>query len=205
MPNRPRSRKKATVSDRALDASSDAELVARCADGDDAAWRTLVNRYRRLIYTIPYRMGLDPADADEVFQVTFARLAERIGSLRDPERVRAWLVTTARRVALNLTGRRRDADPEALATIADTADLPEAEIERLQEQQLVRRALDGLGGRCRELLRRLYYPDPASGETGSYESVARELGVPVGSIGPTRMRCLKKLLLEYRRLTQDES
>ena len=115
---------------------TDAEIVARCAVGDEAAWWVLVSRYRRLVYTIPYRMGLDPADSDDVFQITWVRLAERIGALREPARVRAWLVTTARRVALNVAGRRRDSESEIPADLTDPADLPSDEIERLAARAL---------------------------------------------------------------------
>jgi RNA polymerase sigma factor (sigma-70 family) len=187
-----------------LEKAPDADLVAACAGGDERAWRVLVLRYRRLVYTIPYRMGLDPADADDVFQVTFVRLAERIGSLRDPAKVRAWLVTTARRIALNTVGQRRVVeDPDqALAGIADPSELPPEEIERLEEQQLVRIALARLGERCRRLLSLLYYPGDRI-DSMSYESVSREMGIPLGSIGPTRMRCLKKLLAEFKKVERE--
>ena len=184
----------------------DAELVARCAAGDERAWRTLVYRYRRLIYTIPYRMGLDPAEADDVFQVAFTRLAERIDRLERPERVRAWLVTTARRLSLNVVTRRRGIeDPEdALANVAHPDDLPNEELERLEEQQLMRTALERLGGRCRDLLALLYYPED-SGGPASYEEISERLGMPIGSIGPTRMRCLGKLRAEYEGLTGEDA
>jgi RNA polymerase sigma factor (sigma-70 family) len=182
--------------------ASDADLVARCAGGDELAWTTLVHRYRRLVYTIPYRMGLDPFDADEVFQITFMRLAERLDSLKDPSRVRAWLVTTARRIALNTVGRRRPVDEseDVLANVSDPGELPSDELERLERQQLIRIALERLGDRCRELLTHLYYPDEGG---GSYEAVAEEMDIPIGSIGPTRMRCLKKLLVEFRRVSKE--
>lgn len=187
------------------DNTPDARLVAACAKGDEDAWRALVQRYRRLVYTIPYRMGLDPADADEVFQITYTRLAERIDRLERPERVRAWLVTTARRVSLNLVTRRRTGDDssDALAHVADPADLPSEELRKLEEQELVRSALERLGDRCRELLRLLYYPEGGD-RTASYEEISERLGMPVGSIGPTRMRCLRKLRTEFERLTGEE-
>ena len=187
----------------ALSKLPDADLVARCANGDEAAWRTLVFRYRRLVYTIPYRMGLDPDDADDVFQIAFTRLAERIRTMKKPERVRAWLVTTARRVSLDVAGRRRDPEPDALKDLADPAGLPLEEVMRLEEEQLVKAAVDALGGRCRDLLTKLYYPDPGTGQSTSYEAVAATMGIPVGSVGPTRIRCLKRLLAQYRKLSEE--
>lgn len=207
MPSRSRATDRGTAPPAAAappESPPDAELVARCAAGDDAAWRTLVTRYERLVYTIPYRMGLDPADADEVFQITFTRLAERIGDLREPGRVRAWLVTTARRMTINLAGRRREIPAEIPATVADPAELPSEELARLQDQHLVRAALARLGERCRRLLTLLYYAEGGAGPEGSYKAVAREMGIPMGSIGPTRMRCLKKLLVEFRRLSEEK-
>lgn len=185
--------------------TTDAELVAACADGNERAWHELVSRYRRLIYTIPYRMGLDPADADEVFQITFTRLAERIDRLEQPDRVRAWLVTTAKRVSLNAIARRRSFEnpDDTLANVADPADLPSEEVRRMEEQQLLRLALRRLGGRCEKLLRLLYYPEGMA-EPSTYDEVSESLGMPVGSIGPTRMRCLKKLRTLFEELTEDE-
>jgi RNA polymerase sigma factor (sigma-70 family) len=203
MPTRSRARSRRAAPASGEERLSDAELTARCVSGDERAWALLVDRYRRLIYTIPYRMGLDPADADEIFQITFARLAERLGGLEQPDRVRAWLVTTARRLALNAAGRRKNFDSEVSAAIADPADLPSETLARLEEQQLVRIALSRLGGPCRRLLTLLYYPAEGAGKASSYESVARELGIPIGSVGPTRLRCLRKLLVEFRSLSEE--
>jgi RNA polymerase sigma factor (sigma-70 family) len=186
-----------------LEKLSDADIVARCASGDEAAWRALILRYRRLVYTIPYRMGLDPDASDEVSQITWVRLAQRIGAIQEPARVRAWLVTTARRVALNVAGRRHDAETETQAELTDPADLPSEEIERLEQQQSVRVALARLDQRCRDLLSLLYYPDERSTEPLSYEAVAKKMGIPHGSVGPTRLRCLKKLLVQYRKLQRE--
>jgi RNA polymerase sigma factor (sigma-70 family) len=88
--------------------------------------------------------------------------------------------------------------PESLA---DPADLPSQDIERLEDEQLVKAAVDGLGERCRKLLTMLYYPDLRTGQSISYEAVAKVMGIPVGSVGPTRIRCLKKLLAQYRKLS----
>ena len=196
----PRARDRREPTDR----SSDAELTTRCAKGDASAWNELVQRYRQLIYSIPRRMGLDPSDADDVFQTTFTRLAERIDSLNEPSKIQAWLVTTARREALRAAGRRVAVlSPEEMPEPVDPAELPSEELERLQDQMLVRRALEKLGGPCRELLEKLYARrDDERGNT--YEIVAKELGLSLGSIGPTRMRCLRKLLSEFRKLSETD-
>jgi RNA polymerase sigma factor (sigma-70 family) len=178
--------------------ATDADLIAGCRQGDARAWEAVVKRYRRLVYAIPSRCGLHPEEADEVFQNTFSRLFERLDTLREPNLLRAWLVTTARRLSLDAAGRRRPVagSEEVLLVLPDGARLPEAELERLEEQQLVRRALDQLPERCRALLDLLYY----ASDTPSYERVSERLGMPVGSIGPTRARCLEKLARLYANL-----
>ncbi|GJM44985.1 MAG: RNA polymerase sigma factor [Gemmatimonadota bacterium] len=175
--------------------------MALCAAGDDVAWRALVARYRRLIYTIPFRMGLRPTDADDVFQLTFTSLIERIDSLEQPDRVRAWLVTAARRTSLKLITRARDEDPDALDHLPDARELPSDELERLEDESMIRVALARLQARCRTLLELLYFSDAA--QPPAYDAIAEELGVPVGSIGPTRGRCLRKLYDEFARLTDE--
>ena len=126
-------------------------------------------------------------------------------SLEQPGQVRAWLVTTARREALKVVKRPRvtDSQSEQLSQVADPAELPSEELERLQDRHLVQRSLAGLDIRCRELLTRLYSDTGSTDGKATYESVAKELGVPVGSVGPTRMRCLHKLLNEFRRLAEE--
>ncbi len=142
------------------------------------------------------RCGLSPEEADDVFQSTFSRLVERLDTLREPSHLRAWLVTTARRLSLD-TATRRKAIPdseEALGTLPDPEPLPEEEVVRLEEQHLVRQAFGKLPERCRALLDLLYY----AADEPSYEAIGKKLKMPLGSIGPTRARCLEKLLRLYR-------
>jgi len=179
---------------RALDryaAQTDVDLIAGCRRGDPRAWEAVVMRYRRLVYAIPSRCGLPPEEADDVFQSTFSRLFERLETLREPSQLRAWLVTTARRLSLDAAGRRKpvSGSEEILGLLPDGAPLPAEEIAQLEERHLVRQAFDRLPGRCRALLDLLYY----AAEAPSYERVSERLGMPVGSIGPTRARCLEKL------------
>jgi len=179
---------------------ADAELLSRCRDGAAAAWEVLVRRYQRLIYTVPRRAGLDDDAAADVFQTVFARLHEHLDRITQPERLQAWLVTTARRETLRLLeqGRRTvsvsagdDADDEAdpLANVADESPLPEEMLQRLQGERQVRRALDLLDARSREFLTLLFLQD----EPLPYAEIAARLGISEGSIGPTRMRALAKL------------
>ena len=178
----------------------DAALVSRCRRGEAAAWEALVHRYQRLVYAIVRRTGLDDHAAADVFQTVFARLVAHLPRIADPQRLQAWIVTTAKReVLLALRRGRRtvsmtrddDAgDETAEFDVADDAPLPEDALADLQQQALVRNALDRMDARCRELLLMLFRDDD---EKLPYEEVAQQLGLSVGSIGPTRARCLGKL------------
>jgi RNA polymerase sigma factor (sigma-70 family) len=178
----------------------DRELLLACRRGDEAAWETLVNRYQRLIYTIPRRAGLDEDQAAEVFQEVFTTLFEKLSDIEQPERLQAWLVTTARRKTWRLISRERnlqsfDDDSEegesAISQLADDAPLPDEVLLRLEEQHRVRTCVAALEERCRKLLTLLFY----TSEPPSYAEIAAQTGVSEGSIGPTRARCLQKLLV----------
>ena len=185
------------AADPAAHAASDATLVQACRDGEPGAWERLVLRFERLIYTVPRRAGLGADDAADVFQTVFMRLHERLHALSQPERVQAWLVTTARRETLHLIQQRRrtvsidagaDDGHEAIEP-ADPDPLPEELLESLQLQHRARFALQRLAEPCRSLLALLYGPDDAP----PYSEVAKRLGMAIGSIGPTRARCLARL------------
>ena len=178
---------------------TDKQLLLACRRGEEAAWEALVRRYQRLIYAIPQRAGLDADAAAEVFQEVFMTLLQKVNHIEQPERLHAWLVTTARRKTWRAISRHRperqgnvDAESEendAMLNLPDNAPLPDEMMAKLEEQHRVRAALDALDDRCKKLLTLLYYET----EPPSYAVIAAELGTPEGSIGPTRARCLKKL------------
>lgn len=178
---------------------TDSELVLACRRGDEAAWEKIVRRYQRLIYTVPRRAGLSEDLASDVFQEVFATLFEKLDSLESPERLKAWLVTTARRKTWRLVSRESsaqnldDADEEGdfeLNKLPDNAPLPDEVLIQLEEQHEVRQAVTALDERCRKLLEMLFYSE----EPPPYSEIAAALGTSEGSIGPTRARCLQKLL-----------
>ena len=177
----------------------DEQLLTACRRGDEGAWEALVLRYQRLIYAIPRRAGLDEDAAAEVFQEVFATLLENADSIEQPSRLQAWLVTTAKRKTWRMIGRAKSLRPfssdegEAEGEMYDLVDehvLPDEALARLEEQHLVRAALAEIEERCRTLLQMLFYAP----ETPPYSEIAAALGTSEGSIGPTRARCLKKLL-----------
>lgn len=187
---------------------TDTQLVARCLQGQSSAWAVLVGRYQRLVHAIVRRGGLDEHAAADVFQTVFSRLYEHLPRLEQPERLQAWVVTTARRELLRQAGHaKRQVSLTPLAPDDDTAghwidqladESPRAEeqLSALQQLHRLRLGLDRLDERCRSLLALLFADDE---ERLPYEQLAVRLGMPVGSIGPTRARCLGKL----RRLVED--
>lgn len=178
---------------------TDRELIAACLAGDAAAWEAIVARYQRLVYSIPLKARLSTDDAADIFQSVWLKLYEKLAGLRDHEKLSSWLITTTTREVWRVTARkRRDAAPtasddddqtDALSQIAATAPLADAERELLEQQQLVRNALEALPERCRNLLTMLFYEK----DELSYAEIARRMGMPVPSVGPTRARCLEKM------------
>ena len=170
-----------------------------CREGDESSWEALVDRYQRLIYAVPRRAGLNEDQAAEVFQEVFTTLMQKLNDITEPDRLHAWLVTTARRKTWRLLSKERilrsggaddEERDEELAAVIDKAPLPDETLVRLEEQHRVRMALQALDERCQKLLTLLYYrPNPPS-----YAEIAEVFGISEGSIGPTRARCLKKML-----------
>jgi RNA polymerase sigma factor (sigma-70 family) len=165
-----------------------AELVRAAAAGDQAAWNGLVERYSGLVWSVARSHRLSSADASDVVQTSWLRLVEHLDRLQDPERVGAWLATTARREALRTlrhSGRQVPTDevPETATETPVGAALLEAERDRALWQ-----AFGGLSERCQALLRILVSDPPPS-----YDEIASALDMPIGSIGPTRARCLERL------------
>jgi RNA polymerase sigma factor (sigma-70 family) len=166
------------------------QLLQRAAAGDRDAWNRLVERYSRLVWSVVRSFGMDDATAADVSQTVWLRLIEHVGRIRDPERLPGWLATTARREALRvIRGQRRQQPAEFVADVADpSVPLPD---ELLLDDELSRTvfvAFRALSDSCRQLLR-LLTADPRL----DYVTIADLIGRPVGSIGPTRARCLAQL------------
>jgi RNA polymerase sigma factor (sigma-70 family) len=178
--------------DRSLDATDIAGLVRRAAEGDRRAWERLVDQFSRLIWSITVDFKLAESDAADVVQTTWLRLLEHIDRIEYPARVGSWLAATARNECL-----RSLAAQKRVVLRHDDADLGEslghgAEIdERLlatERAQTVQDAVSRLPRRWQRLLELLMSDPPTS-----YTEISDQLGLPVGSIGPTRGRCLARL------------
>lgn len=174
--------------------TDDRALIDGCRRGDRRAWRRLLDRYGRLVYSIPLQLGLAPHDADDVAQATFAAFLDGIDTITTDDRLGPWLGTVARRQSIRVI-ERRDRDRRGLDALAYDPAADDAWTARVAEVEWVDRALAELPERCRRLLALLYFADTPP----SYEEVAATLGMPIGSIGPTRARCLAALETELER------
>lgn len=181
---------------------SDLQLVLACRRGDQLAWEKLIRRYQRLIYAIPLRAGLDEDQAAEIFQDVFTTFFQKLNDIEEPEKLQAWLVTTARRktwrtIAKSQTRTREDTEAtNDAATVRDETPLPDEQLLILEEQHQIRMAVSMLDERCQKLVQMLFY----QAQPPSYAEIAASLGIPEGSIGPTRARCLGKLLRILKKL-----
>jgi len=163
------------------------ELLERCRQGDAGAWNQVVELYAKLVHSIPRRYGLPTADCDDVVQTTFVALVTALGRGDQIDRVVPWLATVAHRESWRIgRSRSRALDLADFESVAE----PNPDVLRGgEDEQAVREALGMLGASCRDLLTALF---SVSGEP-HYPTIAAQLGMPVGSIGPTRARCLEKL------------
>jgi RNA polymerase sigma factor (sigma-70 family) len=167
--------------------------VASCLSGDEQSWSELIDRYNRLIFSIPLKQGLSRDEAADIFQAVCLDLVAELPRLRDPQALPAWLIqTTLHKVS---KWRRRneryvaDEGTHAALAPAPEADMPDALIRELEQTQALRDAVTGLSDRCQRMVQMLFFETPAR----PYKDVASQLGVATGSIGFLRSRCLDRL------------
>jgi RNA polymerase sigma factor (sigma-70 family) len=181
-----------TMTEHSLDSCDVAGLVRRAAQGDQTAWDRLVDQYARLIWSITVEFKLAESDAADVSQTTWLRLLEHIDRINYPDRVGSWLAATARNECLrSLAARKRIVLSQEDAELQDTLAHEPAIDERLladERAMVVRDALSRLPRRWQRLLEMLMADPPVP-----YANISDELGLPIGSIGPTRGRCLAQL------------
>ncbi|MGW5615991.1 RNA polymerase sigma factor [Streptomyces sp. NPDC003877] len=173
-------------------------LVQAAADGDAAAWKTLVEGLSPLVWSVVRAHRLSDADAHEVYQTAWFRFAQHLGRIREPDKAGAWLASTARHECLKVIRSAQRLtltdDPRLLDRVSEDG-TPEQSLldseEAAAQSERVRRLwqeFEELGERCRQLLRVLMATPPPS-----YQDVSAALGIAVGSIGPLRQRCLRRL------------
>lgn len=178
-----------------------AELVERARGGDALAWANLVTRYTPFLYRIARSFGLSRASSSDVVQTAWLRFVEHQAELRTPGAVSGWLATTARRESLALQRRERasvDLGPQD-AEPTEPGPSVEEQVVRSNNHAVLAQALDRIPARDRQLLAMLTAFDGAS-----YADVAIALGMPIGSIGPTRARALARLRRELEAMGMTE-
>ena len=174
---------------------TDAALLERCRSGDELAWRQLIYRYRRLIYSIPIRFHFSPEAAADVFQEVCLKLLSNLASIR-PDHLRGWLSTVTRHECIH---RNRPSaregngeDPDSLLELASDDDFAR----QMELEQAVREAVAQLSPRCQFLIQMLFYDQSEL----TYATVAERLGVAKNSVGFLRNRCLDKLEQELKKI-----
>jgi RNA polymerase sigma factor (sigma-70 family) len=168
-------------------------LIDAAAAGDERAWHEIVDRYAPLLASVIRRFRLNAAETQDVAQTVWLRLVEHMGSLRQPQALPMWIITTAKRESLrSLAERQRTVpydplDPSWMDPLAEDAE-PDTELLRADRHQALLAGLAELPARQRELLLLLVEDPPLS-----YEQISQRTGIPTGSIGPTRGRALERL------------
>ncbi|MFB3812663.1 MAG: RNA polymerase sigma factor [Terriglobales bacterium] len=170
----------------------DAALVAACLKGDEEAWSELIDKYKNLIFSVPIKYGFSRDEADDIFQAVCVELLCELPRLREARALPAWLMTVSAHKCQRQqrhSDRYAGEDPEQLAAVSDRGKLPEQLLRELEEEQVVRDAIQGLPARCRDMIHMLFFEDPPR----PYNAIAAELGLATGSVGITRTRCLEEL------------
>lgn len=172
---------------------SDARIVEQCLSGDQEAWSILLDKYRRLIHSIPVKYGASPDDAADIFQTVSLDLFSDLPKLRQPAALRAWLIQVTSRKSLQWKHARQRRAEDDLSQIEsnlpDCLIVPPTLLEEAEEEQRLREAIARLPNRFRQLIRMLFYDQPPC----SYKEIAQTLGLARGSIPFLRARCLKRL------------
>lgn len=173
----------------------DADLVRACLDGDERAWAALIDKYQRLVYSVPRRYRLQPDAAADVFQCVWLELYKELPKLKHAGSLRSWLLTVASHQAFHKKrgdvkraereGGDLDGAGEAAAAVPPEPDW----LELTEREQVLRDAIARLSARCQEMIRLLFFEEPPT----PYAEVAARLGLAVGSIGFIRGRCLQRL------------
>ena len=181
----------------AMQNASSESLIAACLAHEEGAWAEMVRRFANLIYSTILRTDLPTEEVEEAFQASIVAIHQQLPGLRDSHRLVPWIIGISYRQAINrIRARRREsvsaishAMLEASGLVPELADLPDGQRLRLERSHQVQVALDRLPDRCRSLLHSLFFEDPPP----EYSEIAERDGIPIGSIGPTRARCLDKM------------
>lgn len=183
---------KSTVKEKTDPTWTDARLVRECLRRNDAAWSALIDKYKRLIFSIPIKYGFSVDDSADVFQTVCATLLTEFPKLRKSKALPKWIMQVTAHQCFRHKRQIQKTETRASDDESFDSSLPaEAEgiLREAESEQLLRDALSGLPARCRRLIEMLFFEEP----TRPYQQVAAELGLSTGSIGFIRQRCLERL------------
>jgi RNA polymerase sigma factor (sigma-70 family) len=176
----------------------DRRLVSECLNGNEEAWNALIDKYKRLIYSIPVKYGFSPDEATDIFQAVCLELLTELPKLRKAEALPKWIIqiTSHKCFHTKKDKQRTDVtDPNDPAFEQSTPAQAENVLREAEDEQKMRDVLSALPDRCRELIRMLFFEEPAL----PYDQVARRLGIATGSIGFIRQRCLERARKEFEK------
>ena len=173
---------------------SDGRLVRECLKGDEAAWVALLEKYKKLIYSIPVKYGLSADEATDIFQDTCLELLSELPRLREPRALPKWLMQVTSHKCLHFKRRHERTGAVDVTTtdpidVADTARGSDQVMLEVEREQALRDAVSALSPRCQQLIQMLFFEAPAR----PYQEIARILNLACGSIGFIRGRCLERL------------
>jgi RNA polymerase sigma factor (sigma-70 family) len=180
------------IQDDKFKAWPDPRLVRECLKGNEDAWSALVDKYKNLIFSIPVKYGFSPDDATDIFQSVCLELLSQLPNLRNPQALPKWIMQVTAHKCFH--GRRQQqrtevTDPNDPKFEQSTPSRAESILREAEDEQNLRQAVAALPPRCQQLIRMLFFEEPAR----PYQQVARTLGIAPGSIGFIRQRCLERL------------
>ena len=176
----------------------DRKLVSECLKGNEEAWSALIDKYKRLIYSIPVKYGFSPDEATDIFQAVCLELLSELSKLRKPEALPKWIIQiTAHKCFHRKREKQRTdvTDPNDPSFEQSTPAQAERILREAEDGQKLRQVLAALPDRCQELIRMLFFEEPAR----PYAEVARALGIATGSVGFIRQRCLDRARREFEK------
>lgn len=171
----------------------DTRLVKECLDGSEEAWRALIDKYKKLIFSIPVKYGFSPDDATDIFQGVCLELLSDLPKLRKAKALPKWIMQVTSHKCFHRKRQmlRTETSDDDKTFYQATPARAEGILREAEEEHALQEAISGLPPRCRDLIRMLFFEDPAR----PYQQVAESLGIATGSIGFIRQRCLDRLRL----------
>jgi RNA polymerase sigma factor (sigma-70 family) len=168
--------------------------VKECVKGSEEAWSALIDKYKSLIFSIPIKYGFSADDATDIFQGVCLELLSELPKLRKPKALPKWIMQVTSHKCFHRKRQmlRTETSDDDKTFEQSTPPRAEGILRQAEEEQALREAISRLAPRCRDLVRMLFFEEPAR----PYQDVAASLGIATGSIGFIRQRCLDRLRVQ---------